>query len=91
LIFHHQDPAPSPAAFLITAYNSPINQSALGRLQRTAGRLKHTPVLGSDTTVSRIGKENNLHAISTSKKTKAPSVPLSTSESPNKKQKQVLL
>ena len=88
LFYTHQDPSPPPASFLITSYKSPVNQPAVARLQRTAGRLKHTPVLGSDDTRSRITKENH---ISTPKKTKAPSESLCASESPSKKPKQVQL
>lgn len=85
-----QDPTPPPAVFLITSYKSPVCLAAVGRLQRTAGRLKYTPDLGSDAMLSRIGKENHLSTIaSTPTKTKASSSEhLCASESLNKKQRQ---
>lgn len=78
-------------AFLITSYKSPIKQPAIARLQRAADRLNLTPVLGINTEVSRVVEEDHLHASPTNRKTRPPSASPCTSESPRKKQKQVLL
>ena len=84
--FKCQDPAPPVATFSITSYESPVRS-----LQRITGILKNTPVLGSDVTESRIGKQSNTHAMSTSRKIKASSVSLGPTEPPSKRQKQVLV
>jgi len=84
-----QDPTPPPSVFLITSFKSPIGHPAVSRLQRTTGRLKQTPILGSDVPLSRIEKENHLSTISTPTKTTVLSDDSScVCESPSKRQKQ---
>ena len=86
-----KDPTPPPSVFLITSFKSPVGHPAVSRLQRTTGRLKQTPILGSDVPLSRIEKENHLSTISTPTKATVLSDDSSrVCESPSKRQKQVL-